>query len=190
MVFYNLKIGSWSVRYTPLNPIEREEYPICDFEGTLLNKLSGKYEKAIYTNPKTNEKVNEVFRLINNKPYAKLQKTKEVSNYKEVEIGEIEDLLQERVYLVESDLLLKELLTTEKALKFGFTNGNGFKVYKAYIYPSKIYKGYLFMSLGTTQISEIIREIDEVKQAKKKMEQIEISIQGINRARVEDLIQI
>jgi hypothetical protein len=107
-----------------------------------------------------------------------------------VDVSEVEDLLTERQYLVESDELLRELNDSGKAIKFGFTNGNGFKVYKGYIYPSKIYKGYLFMSLGTTQISEIIREIDEVKSKKAKMEQIEIGISGVNRASVSDLIQI
>jgi len=189
MVWYNLKVGSFQVKYTPLNPIEKE-YAICDSEGLILEKVKGTYEKAVYLNPNTKEQVSEVFRLINNKPYLKLQKTKEVLNYKEVELNEVEDLLQERVYLVEGDLLLKELLDSGKALKFGFTNGNGFKVYKAYIYPSKIYKGYLFMSLGTTQISEVIKDIAEVKAEKDKMKQIELTLTNINRAKVEDLLEI
>lgn len=188
MVWYNLKIGSWTLKYCALNPIEKE-YPYCDSEGKELKKVSGKFEKGFFVN-ETGQKCDSAFRLINNKPYAKLSKTKEVNNYKEVGVGEVEDLLQERVYLVESDLLLNELQETGKALKFGFTNGNGFKVYKAYIYPSKIYKGYLFMSLGTTQISELITEIDEVKSQQKKAQQVMIQIQGVNRASVEELIQI
>lgn len=188
MVWYNLKIGSFTIKYTALNPIEKE-YPYCNAEGKEVKKISGKFEKGYFVDSEGN-KIDTAYRLINNKPYAKLTKTKEVNNYKEVELNEVEDLLQERVYLVESDSLLRELSESGKALKFGFTNGNGFKVYKAYIYPSKIYKGYLFMSLGTTQISELITEIDEVKAQKKKAEQITTSIQGINRASVEELIQI
>ena len=189
MVFYTLKIGSWILKYTPLNPIEKD-YDNCDSQGNVLKKVTGKFEKGYYLNEKTGEQIGTAFKLINGKPYAKLQKTKEVTNYKEVDINEVEDLLQERVYLIDCPTLLEELKTTEKALKFGFTNGNGFKVYKAYVYPSKIYKGYLFMCLGTTQISELIMEIDEVKNQKKKVEEITASIQGINRAKVEDLITL
>jgi len=188
MVWYSLKIGNWNLKYTPLNPVNKE-YPFCDKDGKPLKKVAGKFEKGYFIDEKENRH-DIAFKLINGKPYIKLQKTKETSNYKEVNINEVEDLLQERVYLVECDALLQELVNSEMALKFGFTNGNGFKVYKAYVYPSKIYKGYLFMSLGTTQISEIIREINEVKKAKNKLEQIEVSIQGINRAKIEELITI
>jgi len=188
MVWYNLKIGNWNLKYTPLNPIEKE-YPLCDENGKLLERVSGKIDKGHYLN-ENKEKVNIAFRLINNKPYSKLSKTKEVNIYKEVELNEVEDLLQEKVYLVESSSLLNELITTGKALKFGFTNGNGFKVFKAYIYPSKIYKGYLFMSLGRTQISELITEIDEIKEQQKKLSDITLSITGINQAKVEDLMEL
>ncbi|HEY0090451.1 MAG TPA: hypothetical protein VGB37_16495 [Candidatus Lokiarchaeia archaeon] len=188
MVWYSLKIGNWSIRYTPLNPIIKE-YPSCNKDGKLLKKVAGRFESGYFIDEKGN-KYDTAFKLINGKPYAKLQKTKETSNYKEVDINEVEDLLQERVYLAECNELLNELTNSEKSLKFGFTNGNGFKVYKAYIYPSKIYKGYLFMSLGTTQISEIIKEINEVKKEKKKLAEIDISLQGINRAKIEELITI
>jgi len=107
-----------------------------------------------------------------------------------IEIKEVEDLLTESVYLVECDNLLNELNESGMALKFGFTNGNGYKVSKAYVYPSKIYKGYLFMSLGRTQISELIGEIDSIKNDIKKAKQITATIQGINRASVEELIAI
>ncbi len=150
MVFYNLQVGIWNLKYTPINP-RAVEYPFCDSEGKPLTKIAGHYDKGYFLNEQTGEKIESAFKLINGKPYAKLQKTKVVQNYKEVDVCEVEDLLQERVYLVECDTLLRELRDTQKALKFGFSNGNGFKVYKAYLYPSKIYKDYLFMSLGTTR---------------------------------------
>jgi len=189
MVWFNLRIGIWNLKYTGLNPIEKE-YENCDPNGNVLKKVSGKFEKGYYLNEKTGEKVDTAFKLINGKPYAKLSKTKEVNVYKEVDANEVEDLLCERVYLVECDALLQDLLASGKALKFGFTNGNGFKVYKAYISPSKIYQGYLFMHLGTTQISELIREIDEVKSKQKKFEMINVAVAGIDRAKVEDLLAI
>jgi len=189
MVWYNLKIGSWNIKYTALKP-EENEYPYCDSNKNILKKIAGKFEKGYFINEATQEKFDSAFRLINNNAYAKLQKTKEVLNYKEVDVEEVEDLLVEKQYLIECDSLLRELNASGKALKFGFTNGNGFKVYKAYISPSKIYKGYLFMLLGTTQISSIITSIDEVKSQKAKLKDIEVSISGINRAKVEDLLQI
>ena len=188
-MWFNLKIGNWNLRYTGLVPVVKE-YENCDKDGNALKKISGKFEKGFFINEETQEQHDKAYKLINGKPYAKLSKTKEVTNYKEVDINEVEDLLQERVYLVDCDELLNDLKNSGKALKFGFTNGNGFKVYKAYLYPSKIYKDYLFMSLGTTQISELIREIDGIKQQKKKLEQIDLTLQGINKASVEDLIQI
>jgi len=189
MVWYNLKIGVHNLKITPLNPIEKE-YPYCDKDGKLLRKVAGKFEKGFFINDETQEKHETAFRLINNKPYSKLSKTKEVNTFKEVDITEVEDLLTEKQYLVENDILLKELTDKGTALKFGYTNGNGFKVFKGYLYPSKIYKNYLIISLGTTQISEIIRDIDEVKSQEKKLKSIELTIQGINQAKVEDLITL
>ena len=46
------------------------------------------------------------------------------------------------------------------------------------------------MSCGTTQISELVREVIDENQQKKKLQSIELSIQGVNRASVEELIQI
>lgn len=187
--WYNLRVGSWNLKYTPLNPIEKE-YPYCDKDGNILSKVAGKFEKGYFLNEKSGEKVETAFRLIKDKPMAKLSKTKETTLFKEVDISEVEDLLVERQYLVENDILLRELGDSGKALKFGFTNGNGFKVFKAYIYPSKIYEGYMFMSLGTTQISELIKEIADDKAKNEKLKKIEITIQGINKAKVEDLIEL
>lgn len=189
MVFYSLKLANWNIKYTPLNSITKD-YPYCDSNGNILEKVTGHYEKSVFINPQTQQKHDTAFRLINNKPYAKLLKTKEVTTFKEVEISEVEDLLQERLYLAENDELYYYLSERQKAIKFGFTNGNGFKVYKAYLYPSKIYKGFLLMSLGTTQISELITEIAEIKAQQKKADSISLILQGLDRAKIEDLIEI
>lgn len=185
----NLKLGNFNLKITPLNPIEKE-YPSCDKDGNLLKKISGKFEKGYYINEETGEKHDTAFKLINGKPYSKLSKTKEINVFKEVDKAEVGDLLIEKQYLVENDLLLEELRTKGKAIKFGFTNGNGFKVFKGYLYPSEVYKNYMLLALGTTQISEIIKDIDEIKSQKKKLENIELTLQGINQAKVEDLINL
>ena len=189
MVWYNLKIANFNLKITALNPIE-QEYPYVDKNGTLLKKVAGSFTKGYFINEDTQEKHDTAFRLIKGKPYAKLSKTKEISIFKEVSENEVGDLLIEKQYLVENDVLLKELTEKGKALKFGFTNGNGFKVYKGYLYPSKVYKSYMILALGTTQISEIIKDIDEVKSQSKKLESIELTLQGISSAKVEDLISL
>jgi len=191
MVWYNLKIGSFNLKYTPLKP-RVVNYPYCDSEGNVLKKVvkQTKREPTIYINEETQEEHEQVFRLIKNKPMAKLNKTKEVINYKEVDKSEVDDLIIEKQYIVECDELLDNLKTTNKVLKFGFTNGNGFKVFKAYIHTSNLYKGWLFMSLGTTQKSEILLELKEIAKHKQKAKSIELTISGVDKAKVEDLIEI
>ena len=189
MVWYNLKIGSFNLKYSALNPREIE-YPYCDMNGNALKRVVEGKGNAFFINETTQEKHLTAFRLVNGKPLAKLSKTKEVSKYKEVDNSEVDDLIIEKEYIVDCDELLEELNNSEKCLKFGFTFGNGFKVYKAYIHTSRIYKGFLFMSLGTTQKSEVIQELTQELKQKKKVEQIDFTIQGIERAKVEDLIQI
>jgi len=189
MVWYELKIGSFNLKYTPLKPRE-VDFPYCDSQGNILKRVVEGKGKSFFLNENTGEKVNVAFRLVNNKPLAKLQKTKVVKTYKEVDKSEVEDLIVEKEYLVECDNLLENLQDTGKSLKFGFTFGNGFKVYKAYIHTNKLYKGFLFMSVGTTQKSEIIHEIAESLNHRKKLEETDLIVGGIERARVEDLIQI
>ena|SRR3989304_1273340 len=188
MVWYNLKVGSWALKLTPLNPIEKE-YPYCDKDGNALKKVSGKFEKGHFENDK-GEVFDTAFRLIKDKPCAKLDKTKEVVKFLEFDKSEVADLLIEKQYLVEGDSLLRELNDSGKALKFAYTSGNGFKVYKAYLYPSEVYNGYMIMALGTTQISEIIRDIVDDKTKASKLKAIEMTISGVDKAKVEDLIEI
>lgn len=189
MVWYNLKIGTFNIKYTPLKP-RTIEYPYCDNNGKILRRIVEGKGKSFFINEETQEKFDVAFRLVNGKPMAKLSKTKEVLKYKEVDLNEFEDLIVEKEYIVESDSLLRELSESGKCLKFGFTFGNGFKVYKAYIHPNRLYKGFLFMSVGTTQKSEIIKEITESRDNRKKVEELELTISGIERAKVEDLIEI
>ena len=188
MVWYNLRIGSFHIKYTSLKPREII-FPYCDSDGNELKRVVEGRGKTTFINPK-GEKVLNAFRLVKGKPMAKLSKTKEVDNYKEVDKNEVDDLIVEKQYIVESDILLNELKTTNKVLKFGFTFGNGFKVYKAYIHTSQLYPNFLFMSVGTTQKSEILQEITLSLNQKKKVDELDLTLQGIERAKVEDLIQI
>ena len=189
VMFYNLQVGKYLVKYSPLNADE-SEYPYCDKEGNILKRVTeGENNQIKYFADEKGNKHEIAFRLINNKPFAKLDKTKVVTTFKEVDRKEVEDLLSEKEYLVECDFLRDELINTGKALKFGFTNGNGFKVYKAYIYVDTLYN-LLFMKLGRTQKSELLNKISQDLQNKKQIEQLNLTIQGIEKAKVEDLISI
>jgi len=190
MVFYKLKIGSYEVKYTPLKTTTTD-YPYCDSDGNLLKRIvEGGNRKVFFINEQTQEKHEVAFRLINNKPMDKLSKTKEVSNYKEVDKKEINDLIIEKEYLVFNDLLLRDLKENDKVLKFGFTNGNGFKVFLAFIYVNPLYPDLLFMCLGNSKKSTLIKEIKELQNQKEKLKSVELSIQGVDKLQVEDLIQL
>ena len=190
MVFYKLKIGKYELTYTPLKA-EVKEYPYCDPEGNILEKkMIGDQQKrkSVFVDQKGTEH-NVAFRLINNKAVAKLDKTKSVSNFREVDNKEVEDLLTEKEYLVNCEFLKSDLINSGKALKFGFTNGNGFKVYKGYIYVDNLY-GILFMKLGRTQKSEVLTQIKEIQKNKQQAEKLQLTISGVDKAKIEDLIEI
>lgn len=186
-MFYNLRVGSFNLKYSPLKPIE-QEFPYCDKDGNLLKRIAKvKGEYAFIDDKGTEHKT--AFKLINGKATAKLSKTKETDRYKEVDRKESEDLIVEGEYFVDCDRLLNELKESGKSLKFGFTFGNGYKVYKAYIYVDELYNN-LFMRVGTTQKSELLQEIIAETKQKQKAESISLTIQGIERAKVEDLIEL
>ena len=193
MVWYNLRVGSYFLKYTPLKPKEIK-YPYCDSEGNLLNFVKGKFESGYFEDEKGNRAEN-IFFLINNKPYAKISKTKETDTYKEVNKNEVDDLIIEKTYIVECEKLYNDLEATEKSLKFGISFGGdgkfgSVKTYYAYIHTSDLYKGFLFMSVGTTKKSEAMIEITEQLKQKEKLEQLNLVVSGIDKAKVEDLIQL
>lgn len=189
MVWYNLRIGQYNLKYTPLKA-EVKIFPYCDKDGNILKKvLPTNKEKSYFIDDKEN-KHDTAFRLINDKPFSKLTKTKETDNFKEVDLKEVENLLIEKTYIVDSKFLLNDLKESNKALKFGFTNGNGFKVYLGYIHTSILYPNLLFMSLGISLKSDLIKDIKELMNEKNKAEEITLIINGIDKAKVEDLIQI
>lgn len=187
MVWYNLKIGLFELKYTPLKATEKS-FPLCDENGSALKKVVN--SGTSYFVDSEGNKVSKAYRLINGKPLDKLSKTKEVTRYVEVENSEVEDLLVEKQYLVNCPLLLRELEGSGKCLKFAFTNGNGYKVFKAYIHKSNLYKDFLFMSLGNTQKSEIIGSVVEKLKDEKKSKAIEVTISQVNKASVEDLLEV
>lgn len=191
MVWYNLRVGSWNLKYTGLSPIEKK-YPYCDNEGNELTFKKGKFESG-YFEDSNGQKHDTAFRLINGKPKAKISKTKETDNYREVDRAEVDDLIIEKQYVVENDNLYQNLKDSGKSLKFGMALGGGgkfgsVKVYYAYIHTSDLYEGFLFMSLGTTKKSEQLEQLGQEITQNKKLAQLNLAISGIDKAKVEDLI--
>jgi hypothetical protein len=107
---------------------------------------------------------------------------------------EVGDLLVEKEYLVESEQLYEELQSTGKAYKTLAYFGTGYKAYKVYISPNPIYKGFLDMRAGTTNKSEIMKEVvgdlTETKRLKEKLAEIELATQQVAQLKMEDLIPL
>jgi hypothetical protein len=193
MVWNNIQIGKYKVKYTALD-VPEKEYPYCDESGNTLKKVSGKFEKGYYINEK-GDKVDKAFKLINGKASAGfVGRIKDVENPIEISIDEVEDLLVEKEYLAENQKLYNELESKKKAYKFGGWFGNGYKAYRVYCYPSKLYKGFCIMACGRGQKSEVIRglvaDLEEDKNMKKKIADFEAGINKVNKVKVEELIQI
>ena len=186
MRWTDLKIGNWAVKITPITD-EKESYQRCDVNGNILNYTPGTLQKGTFINESTGETVeNEnAFYLIDGKPSAGFEKTKELAEgeYKEVDLSEAEDLKGTHLYLVEGDNLLNELNSSGKALKFWYSNGKTSQ-YLGYLTPSKLYDGFMFMKLGTTQISKKIEGVLEGKAQQEKLKQISLTVQGIQKTRL------
>jgi len=191
MTWYKLRIGNFELRYTPLK-IEIQDFPYCNKDGEILKRvvMPRTQEQKPYFLDSKGDKYDFAFRLIKGIARAKLDKTKEVKNFFEVDSNEVEDLLTEKVYIIDCPLLLEKLQKENTALKFAFSNGNGFKVYLAYVHTSKLYKDILFMSLGTAQKSKLIKEVINQMKNQKAQKLTEITILGINKATAEELLTI
>lgn len=189
-MFYKIRVGSFDIRYSPLKENENgSEYLPCDKDGNILVYVSGTRESGYYLNEKTQEKHDKAFMLINGKAYDKFERTKETQKYKEVSVSEVTDLVNPKMYYVETnEHLYNNLKDNNKALKFGITFG-GKKRYIAYVYINQLFNE-LFMVIGNTKISEQITDFIEAQKDKKKLQEITMVISGIDKAKIEDLIEL
>lgn len=184
MKWNDLKIGNWNVRITPITD-EKEKYPRCDADGNEVKYIPGTLQKGTYINEASGETLETAFYLIDGKASAGFEKTKEIGEgeYKEVELAEAEDLKGSHLYLVEGDALLQNLNDTGKAIKFWYSNGKTSQ-YLAYLCPSELYKGFMFMKLGTTVISKKIESVIEGKEQAAKLKEISLTVQGIEKTKL------
>lgn len=195
MSWFNLQIGKHKAKYVALNPQE-QEYPSCNENGEPLRKVAGKFEKGYFEDEKGN-RYDKAFKLINGKASSGfVGRVKEVENPIYVEQEEVGDILKtdSKEFLVECETLYDELTEKKKAVKFGGWFGNGYSGYRVYVYPSPLYKGFCEMVATKGQKSEVIKgvvgELEATKELQKKLAQVELTIQKVNRAKVEDLIKI
>jgi len=193
-VWYNIDLGNYKGKYTALTP-QIEEYKSCDSDGNILKRVSGKFEKGHFLNEETGETHDKAFKLINGKASEGFKgRVKEVENPVLVEGGESEDILTEKEFLFDCPKLYKHLNDGNKEMVFGGWFGNGFKAYKVYVIPSKLYKGFCIMKAGRGQKSQIIKgivgDLTEMNDLKEKLASVELTIQKVNKAKVEDLLTI
>jgi len=192
IVWYDLNLKGKKIKYTPLNP-DIKEYPDCDKDGNILKRVSGKFEKGHFINEETGETHEKAFKLINGKASSGWTgKIKDVDNPIYCDIEQAEDLLTEKEYLVESDSLFNELTEKNQAVKFSGWFGNGYKVYRVFITPSKLYKGFFIMRCGRGLKSEIIRQIvgdlTEHRELQKMLAQVDVTIAKVNQANIDDIL--
>jgi hypothetical protein len=193
MVWYDLKVGKYKVKYTSLS-VDEKDHPYCNADGKILKRISGKIEKGYFEDDEGN-RYEKAFKLINGKASDGFKgRIKEVENPLIVEETEAEDVLVEKEFLVESEELYKDLLENKNSLKFGGWFGNGYKAYRCYIIPSKLFKGWCIMKVGRGCKSEIMRGLitglDENRRLAEKLKQIDLDTQKINKIKVEDMLSI
>jgi hypothetical protein len=188
MVFFSIRVGTYNIRYSPFSE-DDETYPICDKDKNVLEYVKGTNVRGYYVNPTTKEKVENTFMLVNGEPKDKFEKTKETDRFKIVENQEANDLVNPKMYLVECDRLKEELRTSGKSLKFGFSNGGKSKPYFAIICLNPIFNT-LEMWISKTKKSEQYTEYTNGLQDKAKLKEMTLMIDGIDKAKVEDLIEL
>jgi hypothetical protein len=197
MVWYNLKINYknkvFDCKYKGL-AIEEVEYPYCDSEGNILKKVSGKFEKGYFINEDTQQTHDKAYRLINGKASKGFSgRIKEVIATI-VNEGENEDLLIDKEYLLENEELYNLLVENKEEIKFLAFFGTGYKAYKVYVYPSKLFNGFCIMKCGRGNKSDIMKDLiqdrDDLKNLTEKLNAIELVLNKVNLTKMEDLITL
>jgi len=187
MVWFNIRVGTFILKYTPFKD-KKNDFPYCDKDGNALTRVSGHLEKGYFINGTTQEKHEKAFLLINGKAFDKFNRTKETDKYKEVEQNEVLDLVNPKMYLVESEKLFNELSESRKSLKFGISFG-GQQSYLAYVFVNPLYN-CLMMYIGNAKVSEQMLEFKEIQADKQKLREMTLTITGIDKMKVEDLITL
>ena len=167
MVKYTeVNIGGYNAKITKVNgkPLIEVSEGYVDKDGNeLIEEVTGKRE-SVWKDGKGSI-VEQKFKLVNGKVFNKFKLTKEIpkERIKEVDKTEAFDLLTENIYYVECEPLREKLLDEDKALKFHFSNGNGYKIYIAYV---TTFKDSMVMYLGIDTLSNGLETISKVKSSR------------------------
>jgi len=188
MVFYSLKVGKYDLKYSPFSDND-EQYLICDKDGEVLDYIKGTRVNGYYVKPNTNEKVDKTFMLVNGTAKEKFERTKETNHFKIVEESESEDLVNPKQYIVECDELLSELKASGKALKFGISFGGKSKPYYAIVSVNKLYNR-LEMWISKGKKSDQYEQYISICEDKQAIQDITLTISGIDKAKIEELIEL
>jgi hypothetical protein len=175
----SFRVGEFDVDVVKRIEQKRKEYPLCDENGqeVIAERTTG---KTTYKN-KEGVIISKTYRLINEKPFDKFKKTKKVGNFEDVPKTEVYDLIQECCYLCKCEELRKQLQKGDKARKFIYTCGNGFKSYISYLMP---FQDNLIMVCGFGSITQQIKEIED----NRKDIEVEVSIGKVETANPEELL--
>jgi hypothetical protein len=188
MVFFSVRVGTYLVKYCPFNDND-EQYPIVDKDKNALDYVKGTRTNGYYVNPVSKERVEKTYMLVNNEPKEKFDRTKETDKFKIVEQSEIADLVNPKMYIVECDKLKEELRATGKALKFGISFGGKSKPYYAIVCLNMLFNT-LEMWISKGKKSEQYLEYTDALKDKEKLREMTLMIEGIDKAKVEDLITL
>lgn len=188
-VWHDLKVGEFKLRYTILaneSDDEGTDYPNVDSEGKSLSWIKGTATRGYFVDDK-NEKVDKVFKKINDRIVNEIPRTTEVKQFVEVKQEEAFDLKPKMWYFIENEQLAKELSENGKALRFRFKPTNHPKEpYRAYIYNHPLYNS-LIMVCGYKYLSEKILDIKDNIEQYKALKEVELANKEIKKADVDEL---
>lgn len=169
----SFKLGNYDIDVVGKIEQKRIEYPTCDEQGNEVVAEKGSYTKATYKN-KEGVVLSKTYKLINGKPFDKFKKTEKVNVFSEVPRTEVYDMIIECFYLCRNEELRKRLEKEDKAIKFIYSCGNGYKCYIAYLFP---FQNKLLMVCGFGSLSKQIAELEE---RKGKVEEVSSSVAVAN----------
>lgn len=177
MRWTELKIGNYITKISKIDGTPLVSIPdgYVDKDGNELIEVVESKRKSIWKS-KEGVMVENRYKLINGKPMGKFKLIKEVPIERVREVPKLEafDLNVESIYFVDSPLLLEHLSRKDKALKFHYSNGGGYKVYIAYIttFGNELvmYLGLDTLSSGITKIKGRVVEQKERIKAKEEVE--------------------
>ena len=168
-IWRNLNLAGEAIKYTPLAIVE-ETLQDADSEGKPLVKKQ--LQPSVYKYYKTSGEVYEgqIFKLYKGELVGKTSATKEVSKEEvsQIEVKTAYDLIIDHEYLCNvSPAFRDNLKETNKAFKFPFASGYGYKPATAILFFDALTSSIL-MRVGRSKRSLIIDKIQTSQLAKQQ----------------------